>query len=286
MTRIASCYSTMPITAKDVKRLRDMTGAGMMDSKRALQETGGDFEQAIDLLRKKGQKVAAKRADREANQGLVIAQVSEDGKRGILVEVNCETDFVARNDEFSSFAHSVGEAILSEFPADMDALFALPVRAGRSVREVLTELTGTIGEKLSIRRFAALDSQSGRIVPYSHPGARLGVLVEIAGDQGLETTGRDIAMQVAALDPIAVVRDEIPERVRVKELEIAREAARLEGKPERIIDRIAQGKLERYYKDHVLVEQPFVKDASVRVREVLARAGAQVLNFVRYALGG
>lgn len=285
MIQIAYCYNTMPITAKDVKRLRDMTGAGMMDSKRALQETDGDFEQAIDLLRKKGQKVAAKRADREANQGLVIAKVSEDGKRGILVEVNCETDFVARNDDFSSFAHSVGEAILSEYPADMAALLALPVRSGRSVREVLTELTGTIGEKLSIRRFAVLDSRSSRIVPYSHPGARLGVLVEIAGDQGLETTGRDIAMQVAALDPVAVVRDEIPERVRAKELEIAREAALLEGKPERIIDRIAQGKLERYYKDHVLIEQPFVKDASVRVRDVLARAGAQVLSFVRYALG-
>ncbi len=286
MTRITCGYNTMPITAKDVKRLRDMTGAGMMDSKRALQETGGDFEQAIDLLRKKGQKVAAKRADREANQGLVIAQVTEDGKRGIIVEVNCETDFVARNDEFSSFAHSVGEAILSEVPVDMDALFALPIRSGRTVREVLTELTGTIGEKLSIRRFAVLDSRRGRIVPYLHPGARLGVLVDIVGDRGLETTGRDIAMQVAALDPVAVVRDEIPEHVRVKEIEIAREAARLEGKPERIIDRIAQGKLERYFKDHVLVEQPFVKDASVRVRDVLASAGAQVLNFVRYALGG
>lgn len=275
----------MPITAKDVKRLRDMTGAGMMDSKRALQEAGGDFEQAIDLLRKKGQKVAAKRADREANQGLVIARVSEDGKTGILVEVNCETDFVARNDDFSSFARAVAEAVLRQLPADMDSLLALALPSGRSVGEVLNELTGTIGEKLSIRRFAVLDSQDGRIVPYSHPGARLGVLVEIAGDRELQATGRDVAMQVAALDPVAVVRDEIPERVRVKELEIAREAARLDGKPERIIDRIATGKLERYYKDHVLVEQPFVKDASLRVRDVLAKAGAQVRTFVRYALG-
>ena len=275
----------MPITAKEVKRLRDMTGAGMMDSKRALQEAGGDFEQAIDLLRKKGQKVAAKRADREANQGLVIARVSEDGKTGILVEVNCETDFVARNDDFSSFARAVAEAVLRQLPADMDSLLALALPSGRSVGEVLNELTGTIGEKLSIRRFAVLDSQDGRIVPYSHPGARLGVLVEIAGDRELQATGRDVAMQVAALDPVAVVRDEIPERVRVKELEIAREAARLDGKPERIIDRIATGKLERYYKDHVLVEQPFVKDASLRVRDVLAKAGAQVRTFVRYALG-
>ena len=252
---------------------------------RALQEAGGDFEQAIDLLRKKGQKVAAKRADREANQGLVIAQVSDDGKTGILVEVNCETDFVARNDDFSSFARAVAEAILRQLPADMDSLLALALPSGRSVGEVLTELTGTIGEKLGIRRFAVLDSRDGRIVPYSHPGARLGVLVEIAGDGELQATGRDIAMQVAALDPVAVVRDEIPERVRVKELEIAREAARLDGKPERIIDRIATGKLERYYKDHVLVEQPFVKDASLRVRHVLAKAGAQVRTFVRYALG-
>ena len=257
----------------------------MMDSKRALQEAGGDFEQAIDLLRKKGQKVAARRADRDANQGLVLAQVSEDGKTGILVEVNCETDFVARNDDFSCFAHAVADVILRELPADLDSLLALPARSGRSVGEVLTELTGTIGEKLSIRRFAVLDSEHGRVVPYSHPGARLGVLVEISGDRELEATGRDIAMQVAALDPVAVVRDEIPERVRSKELEIAREAARLEGKPERIIDRIATGKLERYYKDHVLVEQPFVKDASLRVRDVLVKAGAKVGRFVRYALG-
>ena len=256
-----------------------------MDSKRALQEAGGDFEQAIDLLRKKGQKVAAKRADREANQGLVITRVSEDGRTGILVEVNCETDFVARNDEFSAFAHAVAEGVLRELPADMDSLFALPIRSGRSVRDLLTELTGTIGEKLTIRRFAVLVSKGGQVVPYSHPGARLGVLVDIAGDRELDATGRDIAMQVAALDPVAVARDQVPESVRLKELEIAREAARLQGKPEQIIDRIATGKLERYYKDHVLLEQPFVKDASLRVRDVLAKAGAQVTTFVRYALG-
>ncbi len=275
----------MPITAKDVKKLRDMTGAGMMDSKRALQEAGGDFEKAIDLLRKKGQKVAAKRAEREANQGLIVAELSDDGRTGILVEVNCETDFVARNEVFSDFAHAVGGVILRSLPADLEMLLALEFTGGRTVQEALTDLTGKIGEKLGIRRFGLLQSNDGRIVAYTHPGSRLGVLVEMVGNGKLDTAGRDVAMQVAALDPVATLRTDVPASVQEKELEIAREAARMEGKPERIVDRIAQGKLERYFKDNVLVEQPFVKDASVRVRDVLVRSGVEVRGFVRFALG-
>ena len=275
----------MAISAKDVKKLRDMTGAGMMDSKRALQEADGDFDKAVDLLRKKGQKVAAKRADREANQGLVVTKIADDQKTGIIVEVNCETDFVARNEEFAGFADDVASVILAALPADRDALMALAFKAGRTVGEALSDLTGKIGEKLDIRRFAVMTSDDGQVISYIHPGARLGVLVDLKGNGSLETTGRDVAMQVAALNPIATHREEVPQEIQDKEMDIAREAARNEGKPEHILDRIAQGKLERYFKDHVLVEQPFVKDASVTVKEVLQRDNAAVRTFIRFALG-
>lgn len=275
----------MAISAKDVKRLRDMTGAGMMDCKRALTEADGDFEKAVDILRKKGQKVAAKRADREANQGLVVAKIAEDGKTGVIVEVNSETDFVARNDEFGQFANEVAAVTLDALPADLDALKALDFKNGRTVGQALLDLTGKIGENLGIRRFQIMRSDEGQIISYIHPGARLGVLVDLKGNGQLEETGRDIAMQVAALNPVATHRDEVPTDVQEKELEIARDAARNEGKPEHIIDRIATGKLERYFKDHVLVEQAFVKDASMTVKEVLKKADADVRTFIRFALG-
>ncbi|MDQ7039618.1 MAG: translation elongation factor Ts [Rhodothermus sp.] len=275
----------MAISAQEVKRLREMTGVGMMDCKRALEEAGGDFEAAIEILRKKGQKVAAKRADREAKEGLVVTAVSEDGRAGAIVEVNCETDFVARNEEFASFAQQVGQLILEARPADLETLLKLQLPDGRTVEDALLDLTGKIGEKIAIRRFAVLTTDQGRIISYVHPGSRLAVLVEVGGDGQLETAGRDVAMQVAAMNPIAVRREEVPEDVRQKELEIAREAARNEGKPEHIIERIAQGKLERFYKDHVLLEQAFIKDASLTVQEYLKQAGIETRRFIRYALG-
>ncbi len=275
----------MAISAADVKRLRETTGVGMMDCKAALTEADGDFDAAIELLRKKGQKVAAKRAGREAKEGLVVAGVSDDKKAGVLAEVNCETDFVARGDDFASFAADIPAIILSERPQDLPALLDLPYKDGRSVGQTLTDLTGKIGEKIDIRRFALLRTDDGEIVSYIHPGSRLGVLVEATGDGDLEPVGRDVAMQVAALSPVATTRDEVPEEVKTKEMDIAREAARNEGKKEEMLDRIAQGKLERYYKDFVLVEQPFVKDASMSVREMLKQHGAGVRTFVRYALG-
>lgn len=276
----------MAITAKDVKKLRGMTGAGMMDCKRALTETGGDFAAAIDLLRKKGQKVAAKRAAKAALQGLVVTRISDDARTGIIVEVNCETDFVARNEEFASFANGVADRILQSAPADLAALLALEYAGGRSVGQTLTDLTGKIGEKMGIRRFILLSSPGGHVVAYVHPGARLGVLVELSGNGRYQETGRDVAMQVAALNPVAAFRSQVPKTVQVKEMEIAREAARNEGKPERILNVIAKGKLERYFKDNVLVEQPFVKDSSVRVRDILKQAGVELHRFVRYQLGG
>ena len=273
------------ITARDVKRLRDQTGAGMMDCKKALVASDGDIEAAVDLLRKKGQKVAAKRAGREASEGLIVTALSGDRRFGIMVEVNCETDFVARNEEFSAFAAALAELILTQQPADLDELSRLMLSSNRTVSEVLSELTGKIGEKLAIRRFSVLGGDADCVVGYIHPGSRLGVLVALAGAEASQAVGRDVAMQVAAMNPVAVRRSDVPDTIRDKELEIGRETARLQGKPEKLWDRIAQGKLNRFYKDHVLVEQVFVKDSAVTVQQMLQRAQVDVQAFVRFALG-
>lgn len=275
----------MAISAKDVKRLRDTTGVGMMDCKKALVETDGDFDAAIDLLRKKGQKVAAKRADKETKEGLIVTGVSEDHNTGVLVEVNCETDFVARSDDFVVFANKVAEVVLANKPANVDALMALPFPGDDSVEAAVNTITGKVGERVQIRRFDSIESTGGSVVPYIHPGSRLGVLVEMNGNGNVATSGRDVAMQVAALNPIATSSDEVPENIKNKELEIGRETARNEGKPDNIIEKIAQGKLKRFYKDNVLVEQPFVKDSSMTVQEMLSKAGVEVKRFLRFALG-
>ncbi len=275
----------MAISAKDVKRLRDTTGVGMMDCKKALEETDGDFDAAIELLRKKGQKVAAKRADRETKEGVIVARTSDDGKTSVLVEVNCETDFVARNEDFQDFAGEIADLTLASLPADVEELSRLQLPNGRTVEQAVADMTGKIGEKIDVRRLAVVTSEAGTAVSYIHPGSRLGVVVDVAGDGQTDDVGRDVAMQVAALNPVATVRDEVPEDVQQKEMEIAREAARNEGKPDQILDRIAQGKLERYFKDHVLVEQPFVKDSSKSVGELLKETSVEVNSFVRFALG-
>lgn len=275
----------MTIKAADVKKLRESTGVGMMDCKKALQEANGDLEAAVDILRKKGQKVAEKRASREANEGLVAAALSDDGKQGALLELNCETDFVARNEAFGQLAGALVQVALDKALASTEALHAADFAAGQTVEEALIEATGKIGEKIAVRRVALLESEDGRIVSYIHPGSRLGVLVEMHGDGAVESAGTDVAMQVAAMNPVATAKDDVPESVKEKELEIARESARNEGKPDHIIDRIAHGKLERYFKDHVLVEQPFVKDSSMTVKVMLKNAGAGVRQFVRFALG-
>jgi elongation factor Ts len=272
------------ITASDVKRLREMTGVGMMDCKKALQEADGDFDAAVDLLRKKGQKVAAKRADRDAKEGLVMSATTDDHTAAVLVEVNCETDFVARNEDFEAFANNIAALVLKEQPADRDALLALAYEGGRTVGETITDLTGKIGEKIDVRRFASMKSPNGQVVTYIHPGSRLGVLVDVSGDQA-EAAGRDVAMQVAAMNPIAAFVEEVPAEIREKELEVGRETARNEGRPENMLDRIAEGKLKRYYKDNVLVEQPFVKDSSMTVGDMLKNQGVVLASYERIALG-
>ncbi|PSQ58339.1 MAG: elongation factor Ts [Bacteroidetes bacterium QH_10_64_19] len=275
----------MSVSAKQVKELRDATGVGMMDCKEALQETDGDFDEAVSLLRKKGQEVASDRAAAEADEGLVVTTVSGDGHAGAIIEINCETDFVARNGDFQSFSDTVAERVLAEMPDDIEALKDLSYEGDVTIEDELVALTGRIGEKLTIRRFDVLESEDGRIISYVHPGSKLGVLVDVHGDGDAEEAGRDVAMQVAALEPIAVTRDEVPEEVKEEEREVARESAINEGKPEHVIDNIVEGKLERFFEDHVLMEQAFVKDSSVSVEEMLDEAGLSVARFTRYALG-
>lgn len=275
----------MAITAQDVKRLREATGVGMMDCKKALTEADGDFDAAIEILRKKGEKVAAKRADRDATEGVVATATTDDGAAAAMVEVNCETDFVARNDDFTSFAQRIAELALAERPADRDALLALDLD-GQTVADAVTEKTGQIGEKIDVRRVAVLEATAGQIVDYIHPGAKLGVLVEMKGEGELEAAGRDVAMQAAAMNPLAARREDVPQDVQDKEREIGREQAKAEGKPEQILDKIAEGKLNRFFKDNVLVEQPFVKDSSQTVQQMLQSQGAELVRFVRFALGG
>lgn len=280
--KLYSTHKTM-ISAQDVKKLRDITGAGMMDCKKALTESNGDFDAAVDFLRKQGQKVAAKRADREAKEGVVNTAILDGGKTGVMVEVNCETDFVARNEDFQKMAQDFTQIVIDNRPADMEALKALTTPEGITVAVKLDEMTGKIGEKIDIRRFAIIQTE-GQIVEYVHPGARLAVLVDMNGGGDLEAAGKDLAMQIAAMNPISVSSDEVPQDVQDRELDVARELARNEGKPEAMLDKIAEGRLRKFFQESVLLEQAFVKDAGLTVKEMLKKADANVSRFVRFAL--
>ena len=276
----------MAIKAQDVKKLREQTGVGMMDCKKALVEADGDFDKAVEILRKKGEKVAAKRADRDASEGAIVTATTADGSAGVIAEVNSETDFVARHAQFVTFAQQIADALLAARPADLDAAKTSVQVDGQPLGEALTQMTGKIGEKIDVRRFEIVEAGDGAtVVDYIHPGASLGVLVEMTGDD-VADAGRDVAMQAAAMNPVAATRDDVPQEVQDKEREIGREQARAEGKPEQILDKIAEGKLGRYFKDNVLVEQPFVKDSSMTVQQMLDKSGAGLRRFVRFALGG
>ena len=276
----------MAIKAQDVKKLRESTGVGMMDCKKALVEADGDFDRAVEILRKKGEKVAAKRADRDASERAIVTATPADGAVGVIAEINSETDFVARNDQFVTFAQSIADALLAARPADLDAARAGVQVGGQPLGEALTQMTGKIGEKIDVRRFEIVEAgEGGTVVDYIHPGASLGVLVEMTGAD-VADAGRDVAMQAAAMNPVAATRADVPQDVQDKESEIGREQARAEGKPEQILDKIAEGKLGRYFKDNVLVEQPFVKDSSMTVQQMLDASGAGLRRFVRFALGG
>ncbi|MDI6400594.1 translation elongation factor Ts [Balneolaceae bacterium ANBcel3] len=275
----------MSISAADVKKLRDQTGAGMMDCKKALAESGGDMEKAIEYLRKKGQKVSEKRADREANQGLIVVKISDDKKKASVVELNCETDFVAKNEEFLQYASDFAQVIFDQEPADRDALLQTNIKQV-TVGDMLKDLVGKIGEKIDIGKFELLKTE-GQIIDYIHPGNQLAVLVEFEGPVSDPETGKDVAMQIAAMNPIAVNRDEVDTTILEKEQEIAKEQLINEGKPEEIAEKAAVGKMRRFFEERVLLEQKFVKDGSISIQEYLKNAGApNVRSFARIQLGG
>ena len=276
----------MSISASDVKKLRDITGAGMMDCKKALVEAEGDTEKAIEILRKKGQKMSAKRADREAKEGAVIALVSDDRKRGIVVRLSSETDFVSKNDDFVNLAKSFAELALKEFPADKDALLGLSYSEGMSVAEKVTEQVGVIGEKIEIADYKNLEAEL--VAPYIHMGNKAGVLVALnaSSDESFEA-GKNLAMQVAAMKPVAVDKDGVDASVVEKEIEIGKEVARQQGKPEEMLEKIAMGKLNKFFKENTLVNQAYVKDSKVSVTQYLqsVQSDLNVVDFKHIALG-
>ncbi len=263
----------MAISAQQVKELRDKTGAGMMDCKKALTEAEGDFDKAIEILRKKGASVAAKRAERSANEGLILTKILNGGKKSIIVEVNCETDFVAKSDDFVSFANFVLDTIESENPADMAALLETTYE-GKKVSDELSNVTGKIGEKIEVSRFNVETAENGLLVDYVHHGSKLGVVIKADNvndgvTEDITPILRDIAMQTAAMMPKYLTREDIPADVIEKEKEIYKEILRKEGKPENILDKIAEGKLNKFYQEVCLVEQAFVKDNTKTVQSLI-----------------
>ena len=275
----------MTITASQVNELRQKTGAGMMDCKNALVEANGDMDAAIDILRKKGQKVAAKRGDREANEGQILAMTSEDGKKGIMVAVNCETDFVAKNEDFGKFVSTIAEIALSNAPSDLDALKGLNFNGdGLSIGDKITEQTGVIGEKIELSSYELVNAES--VIAYNHPGNRVASMVGMNKD-GMSEVGRDVAMQIAAMAPIALNKDGISEDVIQKEIEVGKDLAIQEGKPAEMAEKIAMGRLNKFFKENTLLSQQFIKDNKLSVEQYLKQndGDLKVTEFRRLALG-
>ncbi|MCX7797283.1 MAG: translation elongation factor Ts [Melioribacter sp.] len=284
----------MTITANQVKELREKTGAGMVDCKKALEEANGDFQKAIELLRKKGAAVAAKRAEKAANEGLVLTKVFNSGKSAVILEVNCETDFVAKSEDFVNFANFVLNVLVENKPSDVQALLQLNVD-GKNVQDELNALIGKIGEKIEISRFAYEYVDNGLIVDYIHHGSKLGVLVSaenVPQDkvEEFQPILKDIAMQIAAMRPLTIYREEVDKSIIDKELEIYKELARKEGKPEQVLEKIATGKLNKFYEENCLVEQVFVKDNTKKVGTLLEEfnkknnSQVKLLRFKRFHL--
>jgi elongation factor Ts len=273
------------ITAQDVNKLRTMTGAGMMDCKKALTEAEGDFEKAIEILRKKGQKVSASRSDKEAKEGSVFVKTADDKKTAVLIALNCETDFVAKNDEFQNLGKLIAETAFSTRAASVEALLA--TKAGNlTISEKITELVGKIGEKIEIKDYVTMTGEA--VVPYIHAGAKLGVLVALKGVNGKDVTdaGKDVGMQIAAMNPVAIDEKSVDKTLIEKELEIAKAQILAEGKPENMVEKIAQGKLNKFFKESTLLPQTFVKDNSKTVAQYLdsVSKGLTVEAFKRVAI--
>jgi elongation factor Ts len=280
----------MVITASKVSELRQKTGAGMMDCKKALTEADGDFEKAIEILRKKGASVAAKRAEKTANEGIVLTDVSDNKSTGVIVEVNCETDFVAKSKDFIDMANEVLQLIKNKKPADVNAIMQDSELSGK-----LTDVMGKVGEKIEVSRFAIDSSENALFVDYIHMGSKLGVLLKFENvsknQDEVSALGKDIAMQVAAMKPLCVYREEVPKDIIEKEIDIYKELARKEGKPEQILDKISQGKLNKYYQENCLFEQAFIKDNTKTVGDLIKEFNSKngteikISKFYRYHLG-
>lgn len=275
----------MSITAADVNKLRQQTGAGLMDCKKALTETNGDFEAAIDFLRKKGAKIAANRAEREANEGVVIAITNNEGTYGVILNLCSETDFVAKNEDFVALGKELAQLALDTKAADLATLQATPFK-GSTVSDVLTETIAKIGEKIEVKRFETMSGAG--VVPYIHMGYRMGVLVEL--NQALNETntvvGKDVAMQIAAMNPVALNAEGVSEEMKDRERAIAKEKAVAAGKPENILDKIAEGAVNAMLKENTLLSMAFVKDGSKTVDQYVKSVdkGLNVLSYKRVAL--
>lgn len=275
----------MAITAQEVNKLRQMTGAGMMDCKKALVESEGDFDLAIEILRKKGQKVSANRADRQTNEGSVFIQTNDDNTLAVIVALGCETDFVAKNQDFLDLGSEILKIAFNARPDSIDALKALK-SGDLTIADKITELIGKIGEKIDI--IACEITKGETVVPYVHAGSKLGVLVALKGTNGKDVTdaGRDVAMQIAAMRPVAVDKDDVDTAIVQQELKIGREQAIAEGKPAQMVDKIAEGKLNKFFKDNTLLNQAYVKDNSLTVAKYLdsVNKGLTVESFRRVSV--
>ena len=279
--------STIQISAQDVNKLRTMTGAGMMDCKKALTEAEGDFEKAVDILRKKGQKVSAARAENVTAEGIVLTQISADGKNGKLIAFACETEPVSKVDDFRNLAKQILEAAVNKNPSSIEELNALTLADGHTVAENIINLTGRIGEKLVIAAYENLAADA--VVDYIHSNGKLGVLVALknVGSANVTEVGKDVAMQIAAMRPVGVDKDDVDPTLVQREIEIGKEQARAEGKPEAMLEKIALGKLNKFYKDYTLLNQEFVKDNSKTIAQLLdsVNKGLTVSAFKRVQIG-
>ena len=271
------------ISAADVARLRKMTLAGMMDCKKALEESNGDFDKAVEIIRKKGQAVASKRADREATEGVVLAKTNADSSTGALIVLNSETDFVAKNNDFIALAGKILDLALTKKPADLETLKSLPLENSTAEGKV-TEYMGIIGEKLELAYYEKIEAPF--VQAYIHPGNKLASLAGFS-KAGIDVqVYKDVVMQIAAMNPVALDKDDVPAKAIEQELEIGREQARREGKPENMIDKIAQGKLAKFYKENTLLNQEFIKDSKINIRQYLESIDKQlkVTAFKRFNL--
>lgn len=273
----------MSITASMVKELRERTGAGMMDCKKALTQTDGDMDKAVDFLREKGLAAAAKKASRVAAEGVVEAYVSEDAKVGVIVEINCETDFVAKTDNFKEMVGAIASHIAKTNPADLDALNASEIEAGKTVADLVTASIAKIGENISVRRFARYEVADGMVAAYIHAGGKIGVLVNLKG--GNAELGKDIAMHIAAANPSYLNREQVPTAELEHEKAVLSEQARNEGKPEKIIEKMVTGRIQKYYKEVCLLDQEFVKDPDFTIAKLVAANNTEIVEFARFQLG-